>query len=192
MINQIHCPIDVFVTNRIRHRPDFFRILSHILTGSCGDILRDIHENRAGTPTLRDGERPADRIRKFRDVFYDHAVFCDRHRDARDIDLLEAVASQQSFRDIRRDRDDRDRIHVRRRDARHQICRARAARRHTDLAGRSRITVRRMRRALLMGRQHMADLRVFIEFIIDIQDRTARISEHGVDALLFQTFDDDL
>ena len=46
--------------------------------------------------------------------------------------------------------------------------------------------------SLLMGRQEMTDLTVSVQFVIDIQDRTARITEDGINSLLFQAFNQDL
>lgn len=47
--------------------------------------------------------------------------------------------------------------------------------------------------SLLMGGEDVTDLLVmFIEFIINIQDRAAGITENGIHSLLFQTFYNDL
>lgn len=59
--------------------------------------------------------------------------------------------------------------------------------------GGSRIAVRRVGSSLLMGGEDVTDLLVmFIEFIINIQDRAAGITENGIHSLLFQTFYNDL
>jgi hypothetical protein len=44
-----------------------------------------------------------------------------------------------------------------------------------------------------MGGQHVTDLvTVFVKFIVDIQNRSARIAEHGINALFLQAFDENL
>ncbi len=45
---------------------------------------------------------------------------------------------------------------------------------------------------MLVRSQNMPDLRMSEERIIDIQDRTAGISENCINTLLFQAFDDNI
>src|SRR5699024_12390502 len=73
----------------------------------------------------------------------------------------------------------------------YKICRPRSAcgQTYTDFSRCPGITVRRMRRTLLMRSQDVTDLvLVLIQRIIYIQNRTARISEYGIHTLLFSTF----
>ena len=89
------------------------------------------------------------------------------------------------------DGNDGNRIHVCGGDTSDQIGSARSGGSHadTDLSGGSRIAVRRVGSSLLMGGEDVTDLLVmFIEFIINIQDRAAGITENGIHSLLFQTF----
>ena len=65
----------------------------------------------------------------------------DRHRDARDVHLLERISAQQIIGDIAGDGDHRNAVHVRGRDAGDQVGRSRAAGGQADpgLPGAARI-----------------------------------------------------
>ena len=118
-----------------------------------------------------------------------------RHGDAGNIDLLEGVLANQAGADVAGDGNHGDRVHIRGGDAGDQIGRARAARGQTDagFAGCAGISVRRVRRALLVCGQHMPDaVAVEIQRIVNIKNRAARISENGVNALLYQDFTQNL
>lgn len=50
-----------------------------------------------------------------------------------------------------------------------------------------------MSRALFMCRQNVMNaVAVFIKCVVDIEDRTARVAENGVDALLYERVDQNL
>ena len=50
-----------------------------------------------------------------------------------------------------------------------------------------------MSRALFMCRQNVMNaVAVFIKCVVDIEDRTARVAENGVNALLYERVDQDL
>ena len=119
----------------------------------------------------------------------------DRQCHASDIDLLKAVAAQEIRADIPRDRDDGNGIHIGRGDPGDQIGRAGAGGGKDDArpARCAGVTIRRVGRPLLMRRQDMTDLvAVFIECVVNIQDRAARIAENGIHALLKQYFHNNL
>ena len=122
-------------------------------------------------------------------------MLCDWHRNTGDVDLLEAVPAQKGDGHVGCDGNDGNRIHVCGGDTSDQIGSAWSGGSHADadLSGGSRIAVRRVGSSLLMGGEDVTDLLVmFIEFIIDIQDRAAGITENGIHSLLFQTFYNDL
>ena len=122
-------------------------------------------------------------------------MFGDGHGNAGDIDLLETVTSEKGNRHICCDRNDRNRIHIGSGDTSDQIGCTGTGGRHADahFSGSSGITVCRMRSSLFMGGQDMMDFLVmFIKFIINIQDRTARIPKNGIHTLFFQAFHNDL
>ena len=165
--------------------PEFFFL---ILCDCCRDILRDIHEHRPRPSRPRDAERLADRIRQLCHIFYNETVLCDGHCDPCDIDLLETVLPEERYAHITGDGHDGDGIHVRGGDPGHQVRRPGPAGRQADadFARCPRIPVRRVRRALLMGSEDVADLiPVFIQLVIYIQDSAARIAEYGVHSLFF-------
>ena len=112
-----------------------------------------------------------------------------RRCDARNINFLKTVFSKQRNIYVTGNRYKRNRIHIGSRYSGYQVGRSRSARRKTYayFSGTARIAVCGMGRPLFMGSQNMPDLiPVFIQFIIYVQDRSARISEYGVHALFFQ------
>ena len=112
-------------------------------------------------------------------------MLCDGHRDARDVHFLEAVAPKVCDRHVARDGDERNGVHVRRRDARHEV--GRAGRRKADArpACCARIPVRRMRGALFVRGEHVAQRPVAVECVVDVQHGAARVAENSVHALFF-------
>ncbi len=60
-----------------------------------------------------------------------------------------------------------------------------------DLVARPRVAVGRVDRALLVPDQHVLDLLLLEELVVDVEDRAARIAEDVLDALLLQAADDD-
>ena len=85
-------------------------------------------------------------------------VLGDRHRDARDVGLLEGVGPDQPTPDLPGDGDHRYRVHLRIGQRRNQIggtgTRSRHA--HPDLAGGVRIAAGGVAGALLVADQHVA------------------------------------
>ena len=121
-------------------------------------------------------------------------VLGDGHGDIVDIHLLEGIPPEKGNAHIAGDRNDRDGIHVGRRDTGNQIRGARSGRReaHADFPRSPGVAVSRMGSALFVGGQDMPDLLVPVQLIINIQDRSARIAENGIHALLLQTFNQNL
>ena len=118
-------------------------------------------------------------------------VFCDRHCNTCNVYLLETVFPEKRYSHVTRNRNDRNGVHICRCDTCHKVRGTRTAGRQTDahLACSPRIAVCRMGCSLLMGCQNMPDLiAMFVQFIVHIEDRSARISEDGVHPLLFQAF----
>src|SRR5439155_4573625 len=88
------------------------------------------------------------------------------------------------------DRDHGDRVHVRARETGDQVRHAGAARRDADagLSGRLRVAVGRVRGALLVSAQDVADRRVE-DRVVEGQDRAAGDAEHHLDTFLLETLD---
>ena len=63
--------------------------------------------------------------------------------------------------------------------------------RDADLLGRPRVAVGRVHRALLVAHQHVLDLVLLEQRVVDEQHRAARIAEDVLDAFFLQAADDD-
>ena len=63
---------------------------------------------------------------------------------------------------------------------------------HTDAIARARIGIRRVHRGLLMANQNVLKLVLLEDFVVDEEDRAARITEDVLDSLILQTANDDL
>ena len=193
-LQQFQCIIDIGIriTLRLWNQIRFFFL---IFTLCSGHILGNIYQHRPGSSALCDRKRLADGVGQFGHILYNETMLGDRHRHPGDIHFLESILAQPGKGYICRDRYQRNTVHIRCSDTGYQVGRSRSGSCHTytHFAGRSRITVCRVCRALLMTGQHMVDLiGMLIQLIINIQDRTARITEYSIHALLFQAFDHDL
>ena len=138
-----------------------------------------------GPPGPGDVERLGDDARQVVGVADQVVVLGHRQRDAVDVDLLEGVLADQRAGHVAGDRDHRHRVEERRPDAGDQVGRARAggAHAHADPAGDPRVAVGRVRAALLVADQDVAQLRVVAEDVVERQDHAARVAEEDVDAL---------
>ena len=92
------------------------------------------------------------------------------------------------------DRDHRDRVEHRRADAGHEVGRARAGGAHADadLAGHPGVAVGGVGAALLVANEHVPELGVVAEDVVERQDHAARVAEHDVDALAEERLADDV
>ena len=157
-----------------------------VVADRCLHVLRHIDEHRARSAGLRKRKRLADGVRQILHGADEVVVLRNGQRHARNVDLLEAVRADLCRRHVAANRDKRDGIEVRRRNAGHKVRCARAGggHHHAHLAGCSRVAVRRVGSALLVRRQHVANfILIFIKTVINVQDLPARITENGVAAL---------
>ena len=147
-----------------------YRFLPCILYFVCSHILGDINKYRARSVLSRDRESAADRIRKLRHILDNKTVFRNRSCNTCNINLLKTVLTEKRYPNVTCDCDHRNRIHVSGRNTRNKVGCSRSGSCHTDtnLAGTSCISVCRMGCSLLMGCQHMLDLRMLIQFIVYI------------------------
>ena len=116
------------------------------------------------------------------------------HAGARDTDcihFLERVFADEAGRHLAADHHQRDGIHVGRGDAGDGIGHAGAGshQRHADLVGRARVAVRGMHRGLLVANQHVFDLFLLEQLIVDEEHRAAGVAEYVLDAFFLQTAD---
>ena len=153
------------------------------------DILGDVDRDRPRTPRARDEKGLLQDLRQIFRRLHEVVVLRDRRRDAADVRLLEGILADVGIADLPRNADERDRIHVCRRDARHEVRAAGAGRRqtHADLARRTRVAVCRMSRSLLVTHEDMGKL-LRVNRIVEVEHSAARIAENNAHALLAQTF----
>ena len=165
------------------------------LAGGGGHILGNIDQHRAGPAGIGDGKRLTDRIGQILDPAHNEIVLGNRHRDAGDVNLLEAVRADLCVRDVGGNRHHRNGIHVGGGDSGHEVGASRpgGGKDNPRFAGGPGISVGRVGCALLVGGDEVADSKlVVIESVVYVQDSPARISEYGVNLLLGQHFENDL
>ncbi len=107
------------------------------------------------------------------------------------IHFLKGVVTDQRRGHLAGEDDQRNGIHVGSGDARHRIGDARAGghQHHARLAAGAGIAIGGVDRALLMAHQDMLDVLLLVEFVINMQDGTARITKEIFDALILEATD---
>ncbi len=107
------------------------------------------------------------------------------------INLLKGIITNQRLGHLPGNHHHRHRVHIGRRNTGHRIggTRPRGHQHHAGLAGGAGIAVGRMRRRLLMTNQHMLNLVLPVERIIDMQHRAAGIPEDMGHPFITQTAD---
>ena len=154
-------------------------------------VLGDVDQHRPRPPALRDVERLVQHARQVRDVLDQIIVLGAAARDADRVAFLERVRADQRRRHLPRDADHRDRIHQRIGEARDRVGRARPGRHQhdADLAGRARIALGHVRRALLVPHQDVPHLVLLEDRVVHRQHRAAGIAENIGHALIHQRLD---
>ncbi len=157
-------------------------------------VLGDVDVNRAGAPGAGDVERLGDDARQVVGVADQVIVLGHRQGDAVDVDLLEGVLADQGARDVARDRDHRHRVEKGGPDPRDEVRRAGSggAHAHAHATRHPCVAVRRMCPALLVPDQHVAELRVVTQDVIQRQDHATGVAEEHIDALAEQRFAQDV
>ena len=155
------------------------------------DILGNIHQHGPWPAGCGNEERLPNGIGQIADIFDDEIMLGYGHGDAVNIDLLKAVRPNLRLGDVVCDGDDGGGIHIGGGEAGEQVGRPRAGSRQADadFAAGPGIAVGRVGGVLLVGHQRMADAAgIFVQRLVDAQDRPARIPEHLAHTLLQQTF----
>ena len=118
-------------------------------------------------------------------VTHEVVVLGHRQGDAGDVDLLEGVLAQERGRDVAGDGDHRDGVELGVGDPGDEVRggRARGAQADANLAGGTGVPVRRMGGALLVADEHVAQVGVVAQHVVEGQDDPARVAEQDVDAL---------
>ena len=169
--------------------------LGREFAGVGGNVLGDVHQDRAFAAALGDAEGGPHGIGQFLHPAHRVVVLGDGHGHALDIGFLETVPPQQRGGHVAGERHHGHAVHEGGRDAGDQVGGAGAAggQHHAGAAGGAGVAVRRMGRALLVGGQDMADaVGIFIQFVVQVQHRAAGIAENGIHALLGQDLHKDL
>ena len=194
LIDQLHRPVDEVVSGLVLGRERHHR-LGNIRTFGHLHILGNVNEHGAGAAGFGNLERLPDGVGQLLHIGDKVIVLGDGDGDAGNVDLLEAVPTNQAGGDVAGDGHQGDGIQHGRGDAGDQIGCAGAGRGddNTHLAGDAGIAVGRMGSALLVGRQHMIDaVACLVQLIVQVQYLTAGVAENVGDALLDQCFHDDL
>ena len=149
----------------------YTRIFFFIFCNFRSNILRNIDQHRARSSCLGNAECLSNCLCKLCYIFNDKTVFCDRHCNSCNVDLLETVFSKQWNSNITCDCNNRNRIHICCCDSCYKIRCPRSAccKADTYFSCSSRISVSCVCCSLLMRSQDMTDLiTVFIKLIIYI------------------------
>ena len=114
--------------------------------------------------------------------------------DADDVGLLKGVPPHHGPGDLTGDGDDGRAVHVRRREAGHQVGGAgpRGRDAHAGPAAGPGVTIGRMRRGLLVADEDVPEPGVLRQRVIERHDRAAGIAEQQIHALLEQCPAEDL
>ena len=157
-------------------------------------VLRDVDVDRARPAGPGDVERLREGTRELVRIADQVVVLGHRQGDAVDVDLLEGVLADERGRHVAGDRDHRDRVEERRADPGDEVRRARAARPEADAdpTGDPRVPIGRVGAALLVADEHVAQLRVVAEHVVEGQHDAARVPEEDVDALTEERLADDI
>ena len=117
-----------------------------------------------------------------------------RPGDPDGVALLEGVIADEMSRNLAGDAHKRDRIHERIGEAGDRIGGAgtRSDEHHAGLTGRARVALGGVGGTLLMAHQHVLDLLLLENLVIDRQYRAARIAEHHFDSLIGERSEHDL
>ena len=157
------------------------------------NVLREVHEHRAGLAGRRDVERLDDDARQVVHVAHEVVVLRDRARDAAGVGFLEGVVADGQGGNLAGERDHRDAVHVGGREAGDDVRGAGAGRDDADarLPGGARVGVGHVGAALLVAGQDQVQLLGLGELVEDVEDRPAGIREDRLHAQAFEPLDDD-
>jgi hypothetical protein len=159
-----------------------------------GDILGDIHQHRAGAAGGGDVEGLADGQGQVVDIPHQEVVLDAGPGDADRVHLLEGVVADQSGGYLAGEDHQRNGIHVSGGDAGDGIGHtgARGDQHHARLAAGAGIAIGGVTGGLFVADQHVLDVVLEVERVINVQDGTARITEQIFDAFFLQAADQDL
>ena len=160
-----------------------------------GDILLYINQNRTGPPGTGQSKGFPDHIRQGGHIPHQIIALCDGQADAGDINFLKGILPHEGAVDVAGYKDHGGGVHIGGGDTGGEVGGAGTGGGEADshLAGGAGVTVRGVGRPLFVGGENVANaVTVVIEGVVDVEDGSAGITEHGIHPLLQQTFNEDI
>ena len=148
-------------------------------------VLGDVDVDRAGPAGAGDVERLGDHPGQVVGIADQVVVLGHRQGDAVDVDLLEGILADERRGHVAGDRDHRHRIEEGRPDPGDEVrgTRPRRAHAHADLAGHPGVAVGGVGTALFVANEHVAQLGIVAEHVVQRQDHATRVAEEDIDTL---------
>ena len=171
------------------------RRLGGELAGVCGHILGNVHQHRPLAAALGNAEGGTHGVGQILHPADGVVVLGDGHGHALDVGFLKAVLAQQGGGHVAGKGNHRHAVHERGGNAGDQVGGTGTAggQHHAGAAGGTGITVGSVGGALLMGGQDVPDpVGIFIQLVVQVQNRAAGIAKNGIHALLGQHLDKNL
>ena len=187
--NTLQVPLELGLIGLVR---DVF--LERVGAGGELHVLRNVDDHRAGPAVRSDIEGLVQDARQILDATHKVIMLGAAAGDAGRVAFLEGVGADQVGRHLAGDADQWNGVHERIRQRCDGVGRARAGgdEQNPDLAGRARVTFRRMARALLVAHENVAKLVLMEDGVVNREHCAARIAEDHLDALVLQRLDDHL
>ena len=169
---------------------DLFRIMEFRLAD--GDVLRQIDQHRAGATGAGDVESFLDGFGQVLDVPDQEVVLDARPGNADRVDFLKRVVADQRRGHLPGEHHQWDGIHVGVGDAGNGVGDAGAGgdQHHAGFAAGAGVTFGGVDGGLFVTDQHMLDMVLGVQGVIDVQHGAARITEHAFDAFFLQATDE--
>ena len=170
---------------------DLFRVLVRNLDMRCGNILRHIDHDGAGTTAGGNIKCLLQGLRQFIQILDQEVMFDTGSGYSHRVDFLKCIAADCMAWNLAGYNNHRNRIHVGGRDPGNRVRRAgaRSYQANARLAGCPCIAIRGMGSALLVAHQDMLYVVLFLQCIVDMQDGTTRVAKQVLDPFVFQELD---
>ena len=165
-----------------------------ILARSKLNVLRNINDDRARTAGNGDIEGFMQDAREIVHVLHKIVVLGAGARNANRVAFLKRIVANQVRGNLAGNADQRNGVHHRIGQTGDRIGSAgtRCHQHHAGLAGRARIAFSRVHRSLLMAYKDMLNFILLVNFVIDWQYGTPRVTEHMLNPLIGQCLQDHL
>ena len=159
-----------------------------------GDILGQVHQNRTGSPGIGDIESLFKGLGQLTDILDQEVMFDTGAGDTHRVHLLKGIVADQFGGHLTGEDYHGCRVHIGGGDTGHRIgqTRPRGHQDHSRLARGPGVAIGGVGGSLLVAYQHMLDIVLLVEGIVNMQYSTARITEQVFDTLLLKATDDNL